>query len=67
DLDYKEALGALFRALAALQSLIRRNLTRMEDVNRDLSEQSEKALKATNPNVVQALQKDNIEHISNLL
>ena len=67
DLDYKEALGALFRALAALQSLIRRNLTRMEDVNRDLSEQSEKALKAANPNVVQALQKDNIEHISNLL
>jgi len=67
DLDYKEALDSLFRALADLQSLIRRNLSRMEDINKELSENSEEALKLSSPDVMQILQKENIEQISNLL
>ncbi|MGF1686556.1 hypothetical protein L4C36_07650 [Photobacterium japonica] len=67
DLDYKELMDELFHRLSELLNSIRLNLIKMQTINQELSEASEMAAKAGNPQVFSLLQRESIGKISHLL
>lgn len=67
DLDYKELMDELFHRLSELLNNIRLNLVKMQAINQELSEASELATKADNPQTFSLLQRESISKISHLL
>ena len=67
DLDYKELMDELFHRLSELLNNIRLNLVKMQSINQELSEASELATKADNPQTFSVLQRESISKISHLL
>ncbi|KDM90267.1 hypothetical protein [Photobacterium galatheae] len=67
DLDYKELMDELFHRLSELLNSIRLNLVKMQTINQELSEASEQAAKAENPQAFSLLQRESIGKISHLL
>ncbi|GAL04009.1 hypothetical protein JCM19237_2160 [Photobacterium aphoticum] len=67
DLDYKELMDELFHRLSELLNSIRLNLIKMQTINQELSDASELAAKAGNPQVFALLQRESIGKISHLL